>query len=254
MSRRPWSSRRWSSSLRDPRSSSPRRWSGPPRRWSSSGAPSLASLCLVAALAVPSVSVALTQPNGAQIPSPMGCNSGQPTGLPAIFACQCTTPGVCNIGAACPGGATTCDDGKKSTCETTLWHAPNDNSCIPSLSSGLDAVAEAKITPETFHPTCALTFTVVSRGNARFHSAFGWYNVPKSGGPPAASDLHVMLDCNAAEGKSVVLDVRSDPAYSGGDIGFFLVTPEDHAAAGQCAGGDCCATVARAAGGAGYLY
>ena len=51
-----------------------------------------------------------------------------------------------------------------------------------------------------------------------------------------------------------LLDVRSDPAYQGGDIGFFLVTPEDHASAGSCAGGDCCATVARLGGGVGYAY
>ena len=173
-------------------------------------------------------------------------------GLGAIFACQCSTPGVCNIGAACPGGSTTCDDGKHATCETTMWHAPNDNSCIPSLLSGLDPVADAQTTPETFHPTCALTFTVASRGGARFGSVFGWYNV--TGAAPATSDLHVMLDCNAAAGASVLLDVRSDPAYKGGDIGFFLVTPEDHGSAGACAGGDCCATVARLGGGVGYAY
>jgi uncharacterized membrane protein YgcG len=214
----------------------------------------LPSLSLLASLAFSSPSLALTQPSGAQIPSGMGCNGGAPTGLAAIFACQCTTAGVCNIGASCPGGSTTCDDGKKSTCETTIWHSPNDNSCIPSNLAGLDPAAEAKITPETFHPTCALTFTVVSRGNARFHSAFGWYNVPANGARPAAGDLHVMLDCNAPEGKSVVLDVRNDPAYTGGEIGFFLVTPEDHAAAGMCAGGDCCATIARTGAGAGYIY
>jgi hypothetical protein len=195
---------------------------------------------------------ALTQPNGTPIPSPSGCASGQPTGLAAVFACQCTAAGVCNIGAPCPGGSTTCDDGKKSTCETTLWHAINDNGCIPSLSSGVDPVADAHTTPETFHPTCALTFTVVSRGGARFASIFGWYNV--GAGAPSPDDLHVMLDCGAAPGKSVVLDVRNDPAYKGGDIGFFLVTPEDRAAHGSCAGGDCCATVARFKGGLGYAY
>ncbi len=212
------------------------------------------SLGLIASLLLPSLASALTQPNGTPIPSAMGCNGSQPTGLAAIFACQCATASVCNIGASCPGGSTTCDDGKHATCETTIWHAPNDNSCIPSLLSGLDPVAEAKITPETFHPSCALTFTVLTRGGARFNSVFGWYNVPAAGAAPSPSDLHVMLDCNAAAGHSVVLDVRSDPAYKGGDIGFFLATPEDHAHAGSCAGGDCCATVARATSGAGYVY
>ncbi|MGZ3441067.1 MAG: DUF4114 domain-containing protein [Polyangia bacterium] len=210
------------------------------------------SLFLVATLSLPSLSLALTQPNGTPIPSPLGCASGQPTGLAAVFACQCTALGMCNIGAPCPGGSTTCDDGKKGTCETTLWHSVNDNSCVPSNLSGINPATDAHLTPETFHPTCALTFTVVTRGSARFHTAFGWYNV--GAGAPDPSDLHVMLDCNAAPATAVVLDVRNDPAYKGGDIGFFLVTPEDHATTGACAGGDCCATVPRAAGGAGYIY
>ena len=216
--------------------------------------PLFPSLFVLATLFVPSPAHAagLTQPNGTAIPAAPGCASGQPTGLGAVFACQCNMPGVCNIGAPCPGGSTTCDDGKKATCETTMWHAPNDNSCIPSLLSGLDPVADAKVTPETFHPTCALTFTVVNRGGARFNSVFGWYNV--TGAAPAASDLHVMLDCNAQPGSSVVLDVRNDPAYKGGDIGFFLVTPEDHNMKGSCAGGDCCATIPRFSAGVGYAY
>src|SRR5690348_9140163 len=102
---------------------------------------------------------ALQQPNGTQIPTAPGCNGNQPTGLLAAFACACTTPGVCNIGAPC-ASASSCDDGKHGTCESTMWHAFNDNTCIPSLQSGLDPVADAALTPETFHPTCALTFTV----------------------------------------------------------------------------------------------
>ncbi|HEX6836439.1 MAG TPA: hypothetical protein VF334_07680, partial [Polyangia bacterium] len=87
--------------------------------------PVLSSLFVLATLFVPSLGHAgLTQPNGTAIPSAPGCASGQPTGLGAVFACQCTTTGVCNIGAPCPGGSPTCDDGKKATCETTMWHAP----------------------------------------------------------------------------------------------------------------------------------
>ena len=35
--------------------------------------------------------------------------------------------------------------------------------------------------PETFHPTCALTYEVLSRGTASFQNAFGWYNAGRSG-------------------------------------------------------------------------
>ena len=196
---------------------------------------------LVAMVVLGSVSpaFALTQPNGATIPSAPGCNAGKPDGLAAVFACQCDQPNVCNLGAPC-ASQTSCDDGKHATCETTLWHSFNDNTCIPSNRSGLDPVAAASLTPDTFHPTCGLTFTVVTRANARFQNAFGWYNV--TGQTPATSDLHAILDCASATGAQVVLDVKNDPNYTGGDIGFFLVTPEDHAQHGSCAGGNCCAT------------
>ncbi len=196
---------------------------------------------------------ALQQPNGVTIPTPPGCSGNQPNGLAATFACVCTMPGVCNIGASCPGGQMNCDPGTNGTCETTLWHSPNDNSCIPSNSSGLDVQKEASTAPETFHPTCPLTFTVVTRGQAIFGNAFGWYNVVP-GAAPSPNDLHAMLDCKAKAKDQVVLDVKNEPAWKGGDIGFFLVTPEDHNQTGKCAGGDCCATVDRANQGAGWVY
>jgi MYXO-CTERM domain-containing protein len=199
-----------------------------------------------------SAEAGLQQPNGAAIPAPAGCNGGKTTGLGAAFACVCDQPNVCNQGAPCPGGAPMCDLGMNGTCETTTWHNQNDNSCIPSNLSGLDPVADAKIVPETFHPTCPQTYTVLSRGTAKFKNAFGWYNVTPN--KPGTADLHLMLDCNAGAGTAVVLDLKSQPAYAGGDIGFFLVTPESHATPGTCDGGDCCATVARVANNQGYVY
>src|SRR5690242_2367951 len=74
---------------------------------------------------------AVTQPNGVTIPTGMGCSSGQPTGLAAVFACACTQAGVCNIGGVC-ASQQSCDNGQHGTCETTLWHSFNDNTCIPS--------------------------------------------------------------------------------------------------------------------------
>jgi len=209
----------------------------------------LALASLATAVSLPAA--ALTQPNGSAIPSAMGCSGSQPTGLLPVFACMCMQPGVCNIGAPCPS-ATTCDDGQHGTCESTMWHSFNDNTCIPSNESGLDPWTDAAIVPETFHPTCALTYTIESRGTAEFQNAFGWYNAgPKA---PAPTDLHVILACSAAAGTSAVLDLTQEPDWKGGDVGFFLVTPEDHAASGTCAGGDCCATVARFQSGAGYVY
>ena len=213
---------------------------------------SLAALTsFVLLLIAPAAHAEVHQPTGEVIPSPPGCGSGNPTGLLPTFACACDTPGVCNIGAVCPSD-TSCDDGLRGTCESRMWHVFNDNTCIPSMSDGLDIRADAATTPETFSPTCALTFTVLTRGTARFQNAFGWYNV--TGSAPTPDDLHLMLACDAAPGDSVVLDVRSDPAYAGGEIGFFLLTPENHSAGGECAGGHCCPTIDRLRAGEGYAY
>lgn len=199
-----------------------------------------------------SVAHALSQPDGTPIPTKMGCSSGQPTGLAAIFAAQCTQGGP-NIGAACPGSQdpNSCDNGQHGSCEATIWHAWNDDGCIPSKASGLSPTADASTTPETFQPTCALTFTEVSRGTAKFHDVFGWYNV--TGGKPDPSDLHVMLGCDAPAGTKVVLDLVGNPAYKGGEVGFFVATPESRTQHGACDGGDCCASIARLAS-AGYVY
>jgi hypothetical protein len=195
------------------------------------------------------------QPTGASIPTGPGCDGGRTTGLLATFACACDEPGVCNIGARCDPGlpGTDCPDlGMNGTCESRMWHAPNDDPCIPRNRDGLDPVRDCSTMPETFVPTCPLTFTVLTRGTARFRNVFGWYEA--TGAAPTADDLHVMLDCDDPAGTSVVLDVRSDPRYRGGEIGFFLLTPEDRSARGTCAGGDCCASVERFRSGVGYAY
>ena len=215
--------------------------------------PSSIVVVLVVCFGIVDVASATTQPDGTPIPTGLGCHAGNPAGLAAIFACQCTTSGVCNIGAACPGNQdpNSCDNGQHGTCETTLWHNWNDDTCIPSNQSGLSPQNDGATTPETFQPTCALTFTLLSRGTAQFRDVFGWYNVTAS--KPDVNDLHVMLDCNATAGTQVVLDVLNDPAYKGGEIGFFIATPESWANPKQCANGNCCSSIARLVS-EGYVY
>jgi hypothetical protein len=206
--------------------------------------------CVVLGGASPAAAEVLQQPSGAMIPSQMGCNGGQPTGLAAALACVCETPGECNIGAPCTSpGVCEVPDG---ACETTLWHTFNDNTCIPSNLDGLDPYQDGSLSPETFQPTCPLTFTLVTRGTALFKDVFGWYNV--TGARPGDDELYPMLDCNAVPGTEVELDVRNDPRWAGGEIAFFIATPENHAASGQCAGGDCCASVERLGAGVGRVF
>jgi hypothetical protein len=202
---------------------------------------------------IPAAADVITQPDGTVIPNVPGCSSGKPDGLAAVFACECDQPGVCNIGAPCPSDQSQpCDDGKKATCETTMWHSWNDNTCIPSNIGGLDPRADAMIAPETFQPTCPLTFKVVSRGTAMFKDIFGWYNA--TGVKPDASDLHVMLKCGDLTGASVILDIQNDAAYLGGKVGFFLATPESLTEPAKCAAGDCCATIDRVSKGEGRVF
>ncbi len=213
--------------------------------------PLLAALALLSVLAATRAGAQIRQPTGAIVPTDPGCNGGRPTGLLSVFACACDVPGVCNIGAPC-ASETSCDDGRNATCEARMFHAFNDNTCIPSLRDGLDPRADARATPERFSPVCGLTFELESRGTALFRNAFGWYNA--TGTAPAPEDLHVMLPGTAVPGDRVTLSVRSDPDYAGGEVGFFLLTPESRTSPGTCAGGDCNASVERYARGEGWAY
>jgi hypothetical protein len=199
----------------------------------------------------------LTQPNGTPVPTPrdrIECNAsndGPGPGLARIFACECEQPGVCNIGAPCPGGSGACDEGKRGTCETRIWHNENDNACAVTNIEGIDPWLQAAVEPETFKPTCALEFRLLTRGDALFRNVFGWYNV--TGQKPKNDGLHVMVPCDAEADTKLTLDLQSDPRYLGGDIGFFMATPEQRGGSG-CTNGDCCATVPRVTAGEGYIY
>ncbi len=85
----------------------------------------------------------------------------------------------------------------------------------------IDAVNDAATTPETFVPSCALTFEVLIR-NAGYRNSFGWYNV--TGAKPADAELHEFLTCTDDVGTSRVLDIRSDPGWAGGEVGFYQAT------------------------------
>ncbi len=82
----------------------------------------------------------------------------------------------------------------------------------------IDALADAQIVPQTFTPTCNLTFEVLQR-NAGYKNSFGWYNA--TGVKPTVAELHEFIKCSDPIGTKKVLNIKSDPAYSGGDVGFF---------------------------------
>lgn len=87
-----------------------------------------------------------------------------------------------------------------------------------SRGEAIDALTNAATTPETFIPSCELTFEVLQR-NAGFQNSFGWYNV--TGIKPTAAELHEFIACNDAVGTIKVLDIKSDPGWAGGEVGFY---------------------------------
>ncbi len=117
-------------------------------------------------------------------------------------------------------------DGNVTSCSDK-----NVQVCLDQEEGGqtINALASAAVTPETFNPTCGLTFKVIARG-AGFNNTFGWYNV--ASGKPSDADLHSFLECSDAPGTTKVLNIKSDPAYKGGEIGFFMASPEG--ASGNC--------------------
>jgi hypothetical protein len=133
-------------------------------------------------------------------------------------------------------GVTTCSDNNIQVCLDQEEGGPTIN-----------ALASAATTPETYKPICGLTFKVIARG-AGYKNTFGWYNA--TGGKPPASDLHSFLECSDPVGTVKVLNIKSSPYYQGGEIGFFMATPQG--TSGNCpqfnaAGGPVGGTV-------GYVY
>ncbi len=129
------------------------------------------------------------------------------------------------------GGVTTCTDKNVEVC---IDGAEGDAALI-------DTQADALVAPETFQPTCQLTFTPIVKGGS-IYDVFGWYNVkpdPANVGKflkPTQAELYGMFVTNDFKtgaqlaGQQVVLDLGVEAAagrYKGGQIGFFLVSTSD---------------------------
>jgi len=85
---------------------------------------------------------------------------------------------------------------------------------------------DAHITPNAFSPLCGFTATYVLN-QAGSHFGLAWYN--ETGTAPAATDLHVLVPANSAVGTMFSgTTIKSDPAYTGGLVGFALVGGETH--------------------------
>lgn len=85
---------------------------------------------------------------------------------------------------------------------------------------------DAHVTPNVFSPLCGFSATYVLN-QAGSHFGLAWYN--DTGTQPTAADLHVLVPANSAVGTMFNgTAIKSDPAYTGGVVGFALVGGETH--------------------------
>jgi len=99
-------------------------------------------------------------------------------------------------------------------------------SLFSSRSETFDWLADAHTTPNKFSPLCGFTATYVLN-EAGSHFGLAWYN--DTGTKPQAADLHVLVPTNSPVGTSFSgTSIKSDPAYTGGLVGFALVGGETH--------------------------
>ena len=109
----------------------------------------------------------------------------------------------------------------------------NDEIKLPTLFEArgepLDYVTDARTAPETFSPLCDFTATLLLREADQFRG-LGWYNaVPGSATPPPASQIYEIVPATAAVETTITgADIRADPRYTGGLVGFALKQTPPH--------------------------
>jgi len=98
-----------------------------------------------------------------------------------------------------------------------------------NLGEGLDYQTDGTTTPSVFSPLCDFKATLVlNQAGSSF--GVGWYNVdPNASTPPTLADIQVIVPAGSPVGTVVTsADIKSNPAYQGGLIGFALVGGQTH--------------------------
>ncbi|EYF02433.1 hypothetical protein [Chondromyces apiculatus] len=93
----------------------------------------------------------------------------------------------------------------------------------------LDYQQDGKTSPATFSPLCDFraTFVLKQSGSSL---GVGWYNVdPAATTAPALADIHVIVPAGSPVGTVITAtDIKNDPNYLNGEIGFALVGGQTH--------------------------
>lgn len=110
-----------------------------------------------------------------------------------------------------------------------------------NLGEPIDWKADAASTPGAFSPLCDFSVKFVMKQSAS-SLGFGWYNA--TGAAPTVAEIHNLLPSGSAPGPTIKsADIKMDPAYLGGLIGFALTGGQTHYSESQwnpvCSGAGC---------------
>ncbi|MFO0759568.1 MAG: MYXO-CTERM sorting domain-containing protein [Byssovorax sp.] len=95
-------------------------------------------------------------------------------------------------------------------------------SLFANLNEPINWLSDAGTSPNTFSPLCGFSATYVLN-EAGSHFGLSWYNVGDAG------NLHPLIAPNAPVGTTAAgADIKNDPAYAGGFVGFALVGGQTH--------------------------
>jgi MYXO-CTERM domain-containing protein len=95
-----------------------------------------------------------------------------------------------------------------------------------SLGEAIDWKTDAASTPDAFSPLCAFTAKFVMKQSSS-SLGLGWYNSTNQA--PTAAEIHTLLPPGTPVGTTITSsDIKNDPAYLGGLIGFALIGSQTH--------------------------
>src|SRR5262245_23803954 len=95
-----------------------------------------------------------------------------------------------------------------------------------NVGEPINWITDAGTQPATFSPLCGFTAKYVLN-QAGSHFGLAWYNATNVAPTPA--DLHQIMPPNSPLGTLILsADIKNDPNYKGGAIGFALIGGQTH--------------------------
>ena len=138
--------------------------------------------------------------------------------ISVFVACGLLAPGAAHSQVVEPNGIAVPTPPAPPSRETTL------QAYFDGVTEGIDAVADAAFEPGSFSPLCDFDATLVL-SQSQALAGIGWYNVLASDTAPIPlADVHIIVPPGTPLNTVInAEDIRADPAYTGGFIGFALM-------------------------------